>query len=233
MDMIHKINNLKIYTELGNEILTCKYKFKLPLGTGVYGNVYKYNSNSVIKFQKNIGSFEQYDVVCEVKNLNLPNFYKIQNILSPDKTGSKRYAGTIATYYKEGKENVWTIPSELFINEINSLIDSAIILGKRKIEIVDLNPSNIILTDKGFVIIDIDNYVKRTRNCDRNNEQYINYFLNYFMIYQYFKSSKYDICPESRIEKFLNERDLTNDVVQKKVLKYKNPLEWFYSEKEL
>lgn len=222
--------NLKIYTDVGDEIGVIRYKFKKPIGYGCGGKVYKYGCGKAIKLLTDIGTPEQYDIMQEIKNLKLDGIYKLENILSFDRYIIKCYAGSISKYYKAKNKDLWMMPSSYLVREINKLMNIAIELGKRKIAIVDLNLSNILVTNEGLIIIDTDDYDRSSENCEEYNLYRVKMAIDEILGTQYFDHFRVENHSEFEMQHVLAFNDFTDESFQKRLLKHKRPIDWFYKE---
>lgn len=157
------------YTESG--LVVDKKKIEknggVYLSSGNYGNAYKLN-DKVVKLVFNDGSSEQYDTVSCIKNLSLPNFYKLYNVLSCEKSGIKTFGGTISKFYSSEDVDIFLKPTDYLLDSFNSLHKSMVELGKNNIFVFDLNRANTIVNDNGIFVIDVDLYQRMMNNLPKN-----------------------------------------------------------------
>jgi hypothetical protein len=135
-----------------------KFESKEVVGSGNYGTVYRYDDDKVIKFANSRGDSNQYNAVSIIKNLSLPNFYKLYDVLSCTDGDVKTFGGTIARYYPSEDLDLFLMPSDYLLDNFNSLYNSMVLLGSSKISIFDLNPRNVICNSSGIYVIDVDLY---------------------------------------------------------------------------
>lgn len=131
-----------------------------PIGSGNWGHVYRYDNDKIIKITDKYGSSEQYEMVSFIKNLNLPNFYKIYDVLYHETVNVKEFSGTISKYYPEEKIDLFTTTSDYLLDSFNSLTEALKILSENKIIAYDFCCKNILLTNEGIIGIDVDFYQK-------------------------------------------------------------------------
>lgn len=147
-----------IYTSSGELIDNSIFSDENYIDGGIQGRVYHYGSDKVIKVLMSDGTAYKYDMVSTIKNLNLPNFSKIYDILSKEKGPVKSYSGTICKFYERNVIDIWTQPSEYIIDSFLGICDVATILGRNKIAIGDLTPINTFLSNDGIIVIDFDSF---------------------------------------------------------------------------
>ena len=130
------------------------------LGSGQFGSAYQ-KDGKVYKLLNAPGTSEQYENMCTIKNLNLPNFYKLYEVLFT-KDGEKRdFAGTISKYYQKQDVDMFLMPTEYLTDSFNGLLESVRTLGKSGIAVSDLHTGNSIINKDGIFIIDTDLYGKK------------------------------------------------------------------------
>ncbi len=157
--MGEEIKNLKVYTSSLEEILYSDVKKNSKrLDSGYYGRTFIFGQNrdKVIKLLREPGNRNQYEMLSYIKNLNLPNFYLIYDILSNEKSGIKTYAGTISKYYKSENLDLWEMPSSFIIDNVKKLFEQASILGEKKVIIWDMHKGNLVVSKEGIITIDAD-----------------------------------------------------------------------------
>lgn len=161
--------NGHFYTESGllvdmNDLID---KGATYLSSGNCGAAYLFN-DTVIKLVDSDGDMEQYDTVSCIKNLSLPNFYKLYSVLSCEKNGIKTFGGTISRYYPAKEVDIFLKPSDYLLDSFNSLYKSMKELGKNNIFVFDLNRANTIVNDNGIFVIDVDLYQRMLNNLPKN-----------------------------------------------------------------
>jgi len=158
-----KSNNSYFYTDSGLIINGENYNQSDAsyLSCGNYGSVYRYSDDKVIKLVDSDGTEEQYETMSSIKDLNLPNFYKLYEILYRNSVdGVKTFGGTIAKYYPREDFDIFLQPSEYLLESFNSLYRAMIQLGMNGISVFDLNRRNVIVNREGIYVIDADLYQK-------------------------------------------------------------------------
>lgn len=131
---------------------------------GNYGSAYRYGNDKVVKFVESPGSDEQYENMSNIKNLSLPNFYKIYEVLSCQSDGIKTFGGTIAQYYPKEDVDIFLQPSDFLLDSFNALCRSMEVLGTNHFFAFDLNNRNSILNSNGIFVIDADLYQRMATN---------------------------------------------------------------------
>lgn len=157
------------YTEFGNliDINDLMKKGATFLSSGNCGSAYLFN-DCVIKLVDSDGDMEQYDTVSCIKNLSLPNFYKLYSVLSCERNGIKTFGGTISKYYLSENVDMFLKPSDYLLDSFNSLYKSMSELGKNNIFVFDLNRANTIVNNDGIFVIDVDLYQRMSYNLPKN-----------------------------------------------------------------
>ena len=138
------------------------------LGRGTSGRAFKLDEERVIKILNN-SIPHRIKTLVTIKDLQLPNFYKLYDILYEGDLMLERYVGCISSYHKSEPVNIFEMPSSWIIDNFESLSESVIILGRNKIKINDLIPGNVIINRDGITVIDVDGYEKQDRTCVRIN----------------------------------------------------------------
>lgn len=228
--MNSSINNLKVYTDSGRTISLSKLEKKL-LGYGTTAKIFKYRVSKVIKVLDEPGTEEQYDIAREIQGLSLPRFYHIEEVLANEPSGDKTYAGMITRYYRPGDIDIWTLPSSFLIKQIKQLRESAIILGRHKINIDDINTSNVLLVKDGIMVIDTDEYYRTECECDEDNLITIRSCVDLILLNNYFNRNRSENFSRFQLHEELLDIDPISDEFHKTLLKYKRPIDWLYRKK--
>lgn len=205
------------------------------LDEGYYGIAYRYDTDKVIKIQEFAGTANQYEVVSAIKNLHLPNFYRLFDVLYNEKCGLRTFKGTISQYYSEVDIDLWTERSEYSIESFLGLFDSVVTLGRNDILIDDLHLRNAILGSLGITIIDVDDYLKvdgavgDSLVLENLRMLKTNFFCglltSHFLKSHAFTIERADLLKS--IYELVNTSDvLDKDTFCKTLSKYKYPIDW-------
>ena len=158
----------KIFTSSG-EVLYEDEIINLPyIGEGGCGNAYQLGNDKVIKIADSRIDEVECDTLKTIQNLNLPNFYRLYDILFREKSGLRTFAGTIASYHTRETVNIWMSPSSYIIESYEKLIEGAIKLGEKGIRMKDVF-GNFIVNKSGITIIDVDLYSQTDKPMIDNN----------------------------------------------------------------
>lgn len=227
-----------IYTNPYTSIDSKKIKKEIFLGKGNWGSVYRFDNDKAIKIIDHDGNNEQYEIISFIKNLNLPNFYKIYDVLYTMDFSLKEYAGTISKYYQTKDIDIYTTSSSYLLDSFNALSESMNILGQHQITAYDFCNKNILLTEEGLIAIDVDFYGKMEndipkRTIKRNMKQLKESVLHRLLIFNlhYHHKNDFDISKNEAINNAictLLNLDNSTDIKQfNKILsKYKYPIDY-------
>lgn len=216
-----------------NEKIICNKGTRI--NDGMFGNVYSLPNNKCLKLYK-LDDFDfKPDVINEVKNLNLNNYYKINDLLF-DKKGV--FKGYTMDYYKDDNIDILDMPMEYTIENLRSIYKSLMTLADNNIWAQDLHSGNVILSKNDMTVIDVDSYVKTFSNYgmrvrDRNIDAL------YFVFRDIYLDRLKD-CYDDLYNVFFNEYlkelfppayEVTMDIdtVSKKLTKYKKPMDFVIS----
>lgn len=221
--MSTSVKNLKVYTTSCQELDVTKIeKEDKFLGSGYVGFAYLNKDNKVIKLLDKPGTKKQYEVMSFIKNLNLPNFYLIYDILSNEKFGVKTYAGTISKYYKSENIDLWEMPSSFIVDNVKKLFEQASILGEKKISMCDIHDGNLIISREGIISIDADDDRFCNECRDKENINAVRFAIIKLLASNYFKRRDKVKIAGSEIVKKLCEIKSFDEIS-----KYKSPIDWF------
>lgn len=221
-----------IYTSSG-EVLSVEEIKKLPLiGEGGYGSVYKYDEDKVIKLLPCPFPECNYSVIELICKLGLPNFYHIYDLLSESKT-DKKYIGTISSYHKPEKLNIWTMPSDWLVENYERLQEAVIKLGEQEIKIIDMKKLNSIVNRSGITIIDVDKYWTLDFKCIEDNLEtfYYNFFINLigWSLYDYDRNLWLLGESEEIIEDLIVSKEHNAKELSKKLSGFQRPIDYLKS----
>jgi len=185
---------------------------KRKIGKGEFGIAYE-DAGRVYKLLNAPGSNEQYVNMTTIKNLNLPNFYKLYDILFT-KDGEKRvFAGTISKFYQREDVDMFLAPKDYLIDNFNALLESVRTLAKHGIGVGDLHVGNSIVNKDGIFIIDTDLYGKKEcltnhRLITQNEFRYISFLLD--LLYGNFSDHH---GPDCSLEQIVNVNSMIHTLV--------------------
>lgn len=218
------------YTTSG-EILYEKEIMKLPIvGKGAEGDVFKLDDDKVIKIVD--GDYVDYDVMMTIKNLRLPNFYTIFELLSSKSASSRVYAGNISKFYESEDVDIWEMPSEWLIENYQGLCEAVSVLGEKRISLFDASVSNLIVNRDGITIIDTDLYDRVSIPCVKENLDSLRLDIIYDLLYNNYEEHHDLEHDEETLVKVLQEflvgyiePSRKKDFV-KTLLRYKKPIDY-------
>ena len=218
-----------VYKDSG-EILHEEDIKRLPIiGKGFSGTIYRYDEDKVIKLMNKPSRVCSFETLDTIKNLQLPNFYRIYNLLS-DGVTLNQYVGNIASYHKEETVDIWNMPSDWLIENYEGLYEAMTKLGEQQIEIYDALPCNCIVNKSGMTLIDVDRYFEDPYNCTKSNIRLLVCKLLRPLLEQNFMEYHSDLCSSDLIYSLLkslfssypeNEKELS-----KKLLRYSRPIDY-------
>ena len=203
------VKNLKVYTSSLEELNVPKIERESKfLGAGCLGFAYLTNDNKVIKLLDRPGTKRQYELLSFVKNLKLPNAYRICDVLSNNKNGIKSYGGSIYEYINKENVNLWEMPSSFIVENFKGLFAQAIILGHNYVLVDDFHIGNIIVNHDSITTIDFDEYYFSSKNVTSNNVEKMRQVLIDLLIFNY-------LC-------YNNEKDKNKDLIASNLKKVKS-----------
>ena len=211
-----KEGNPKTYT-YGNEI-----------NHGDFGNIYMINNETCIKIFKRLSSFISEAAICKIKDLNLSNYYKIYDVLYDE---LKKLIGYTMKYYENGKIDILVTPTDYLITSFLGIYHSMEKINDAEICISDLRLCNVIMTDEGMVVIDVDGYFP-DQMPNQKDERFL---YNKKRVYELFKDVFY-FGTKDRHKQFnrglddtaygIFEMDQSPDEICKKLTKFKYPIDY-------
>ena len=114
---------MKIFKGNGEYIVDTNKLVELKSGT--YGTIYPYE-DKCLKVFKHVGYHKPSPIIA-IKELSLPNFYKISSLLYND---DFKYIGYISDYYKPDDYNILE-NKEYLVNAINNMYEGILKLSER------------------------------------------------------------------------------------------------------
>lgn len=209
------------------------------LGSGSYGTAYKHN-NKVIKLW-NTPYSQDYKNFEILKELSLPNFYKLETLLYRTKESALKQNNPYGYTYKYLEEediDILTLPTNYTLDNLYNLYTTIQILTKYNIRNIDLIAENVILNSKIITIIDAELYTKE-HNCSPKELLKRNTYDLESLFFDLYKRSliqyhSYLLSKELNIllyNLFIihNYKSINN--VEKKLTKYKYPLDYLKQHK--
>lgn len=171
-----------IYTSSGEIFREEDIKSLPVIGKGMFGNIYRYGEDKVIKLMDEPDKICDYETLDKIRKLNLPNFYHIYELLS-EGVSLKQYIGNIASYHESEDVDIWELPSEWLIENYEGLYETAIKLSELGIVMYDNRQANCILNSSGITLIDADNYYDSS-DYEHNYKRELNLrVLHYYLLW--------------------------------------------------
>ena len=221
-----------LYTSSGLKLNRSEIIKRPVVGDGAESIVYQYDEDKVIKLFNSVGTSSDYNTMMTIKNLRLPNFYHSYDLVSPNREGSKKYAGNISRYYQSEEIDVLEMPTEWLLKNYYGLREAAIKLGENRILIFDSGIHNAIVNNEGITMIDADLYTKHSYICVKENLESLNLELFYDLFYKGY-TSFHEIEDEEAFNDALDglffediESGKTKNFV-KILSRYSKPIEYF------
>ena len=216
---------LYYYDEAGN------IKYYNLLDYERYSPVYKVSADECLKIFGNDHYVSNLDVLKKIRELDLPNFYKIIEFLF-DKY--KNFAAYTMKHYESTDKSIITMPTEYTLDNFNSLVRSFNILTENDIAVDDLHSFNAIIGINIMTLIDADLYYFKYTNGDEEAKRKLSIYNLNFLLYLfadiYGDAIKdvlgYDNNTARIITARLFSKEETIDNVSKKLTKYKYPIDY-------
>ena len=213
---------MKIFKGNGEYIVDTDKLEELKHGT--YGKIYPYEDNKCLKVFNNVG-YHQSSPILTIKELSLPNFYKISDLLYND---DFKYVGYISDYYTPDDYNILE-NKEYLVNAINNMLEGIIKLTERGFLVTDLHIGNVIVNKDDITIIDVDDY-RKTNNDNMETNIYRYKEMIKSLLYRYL--TKYDVKDiMTAYQKLMDLVDVNsldvkhfNNVMRR----YKKPIDYFH-----
>lgn len=217
-----------LFSDVGR-ILYSKRVTLLPfVKGGAFGNIYRLDDDKVVKLLRAPSTTHQYDVMKKIKGLNLPNYYRLYEILSSKLFFNKSYIGNIASYHKPSDVDVLEMPSDWLIENYEGLMEAATKLGEANIKIVDARPANAIINDSGITIIDVDLYEMASEQCVVKNICHMQTELLLKLLKENCLTHHSDVWSSDMFSKVVNQLVINPDTNQfaKKLSRYPKPIDY-------
>lgn len=222
---------LELYDIDGNLF---KYELDRPFVTKPQSRIYRLEDGKCLKYFLWRYSECNDMTLRTIANMNLDGFYKIHDILY-NRDGE--FVSYTMDYYSSLKNsNLLTMPIDYTIDSFRILNDSIIRLSEEGIRVTDLHSDNVILTDNGIIVIDVDLYVRTLYFTDdilfeKNIASLYSLFKKIYkdslIIYHF--NSGHEIDCRIVDELFCSKNSV--DTVCKKLVKYKYPIDYIRSER--
>jgi len=171
-----------VYTSKGDGLFDTKNKDVYKEGTS--GKIYL-DGNYCHKIFNNPKEFTEKPFII-LRELDLPNFYKILDYLYNDRV---KFIGYTSNFIKEDDINILE-DRDYLVRGFNNIFNGIKAFSKENIEVVDLHPLNILMSKKDMFVTDID-YFKRVNNDPTNINIFRYKQLIKNLVYEYLK--KYDV----------------------------------------
>lgn len=213
---------IKLYDEKNNKVI---YNVGAPFDRGSYGVIYKINDDACLKNFYYGNVFETLNVMKDIRNLNLDNFYKIYDFLF-DNNGD--FCGYTMKYYQDENIDIMTMPTDYLINNLRTITNSVKRLTDKQICVIDLREHNVIMDKNNIIVIDVDLYNRKDYPLDYLNQ------INTDAVYRMFINLCYRTLDEKHFTTTYDMTYLTElfnykedtDIVSKKLVKYKYPIDY-------
>ena len=210
------------------------FNLEKPFDHGYQANIYRIDDGRCLKHFIYMYSECNDKTLRTISDMDLDGFYKIHDILY-DKNG-KYSAYTMDYYYNDKNLDILTLPVEYTIENFRRLYKSILRLSKEGIRTIDLHSDNIILNNDGIVVIDVDlysyfSYFDRYSVVDKNVETLYSLFRELYrkMIFNFYNSDK---KLDFKIIDDLFVPTDNIDLVCKKLVRYKRPIDYIISERK-
>ena len=188
----------KYYDESGKEVA---FKTGFACYSGSHAKLYRIGEERLLK--RFVIPWDKYDLnmFWEYLKLDLPNFYKIYELLKKE---NGKFAAYIMQEYINAFEDIIDMPTEYFLTNFENIKSSMDKLGSKHIIVDDLIPSNMIYGAKEITVIDVDNYKQdkniSTKEITKHNEYLLcNAFYRLFranLIAEYYRDGLNDYTRE-------------------------------------
>lgn len=137
----------------------------LLIGKGTQARIYKLNDRQCIKIYNKNAYRISPEIFALFKSNSFNGYYQLGDLLYLENTDE--IGAYTMTYYPKGKYNILDMPTEYTLFSFSLLYNTIKDVSKMGIQFRDLIPSNVIISDDGIVVIDIDRYrLSKTLNTD-------------------------------------------------------------------
>jgi hypothetical protein len=203
------------------------------INSGQHGIVYRTSKTECIKVYNDHYSIN-IEVLELIKELKLKNFYDILKLYY---ARSGIFKAIKMKYYHEEDIDILTMPTEYTLDSLYALQKSAEILTQNNIQIEDTHTGNIILTNEGIIVIDVDLYsfnkFRTLNELQNRNIGKIGYVFKELFAESFFDNHS-DIKNINTIEvicelfSYITPQSI--EKTYKKLVKYKYPIDYILKE---
>lgn len=215
---------IKLYNEKNDKVI---YKVGVPFNRGNYGIIYKITDDKCFKYFYLGNVAEMLDVMKDIRDLDLDNFYKIYDFLF-DNNGD--FCGYTMKYYQDNNIDIMTMPMDYTIDNLRRIANSVKKLSDNQISVIDLKEHNIIMDENNITVIDVDLYTRSNCSHDYLSEINIDALYRMFINLCYYTLSKKHfttIDDTTYLTELFNYKEDV-DTLCKKLAKYKYPIDYIY-----
>ena len=171
---LYKNIDKMLYDEDGHKILINLNRG--IIGYGLYGVVYQLGTDKCLKYISN-DSYSHPEIIKEIMNMDLNNFYKIYKILYDN---DNYFSGYIMKYYENIELDILSSQVDYTLSNFYNLTKDIEKISNKFILLKDMHSENIILDKDKIIVIDIDNSI-----FSLNSNIYLN---NIISLYNLFKN---------------------------------------------
>ena len=216
---------LYYYDESGN------IKYYNLLDYEKYAPVYKISRDECLKRFGLDHSTCNIEVLKKIRELDLPNFYKILEFLF-DKDNN--FVAYTMKHYDSTDKSIITMPSAYTLDNFYTLVGSFNILTDNDIAVDDLHSFNAIIGEENMTLIDADLYYFNYTNNDIEEKKKLSKYNLKYLLYLFsdiygdaiIEVLGYDVHTTRAITSELFNGVESIDNISKKLTKYKYPIDY-------
>lgn len=202
-----------------------KIKTEMLLKKGMDTSTYKTVNGECLKvFTLPCADEDMFQVLSKI---TMAGFYQITELLYNEKSEFIAYK---TKFYPEEEIDILTMPVDYTIANMRRLYKVSDVLSANGVTIEDLHHKNVILTSSDMIIIDADRY---TYNPNTNPQELNRRFINTLFVLLYMTSPSINYLSSSQGYYAISEtirklfiRDNTPDIVHKKLVRHKYPIDY-------
>ena len=204
---------------------------EMPFNYGTQGEIYKINNDKCIKVYYEYSTKIEPEIFELLRDLSLPGIYKLYELLYRNKN-TQEVSGYTMKYYQPEIDNILDEPIEYTLHSVDILHKTAIALSEHNILVSDRIPANVILTNDGAVMIDMDYCIKSLSQGEALDVNINNLLYMFKRLYQEgLKRKGYDINSEELnkyIESLFSFSKQPAKILERRMCGAKTPMDLFY-----